>query len=139
MSAHTTCGSRNLRFSIIKEDDKKKPRAEETRRIMGEDILAKIIVAIVSGFATLGLKVFATNWLVPTIRGLIIKVPNLDKTKWQGFTSESSPPRSVLEIHQTGTFIRATVRRQSRSGERVFSYNGTLQYGQMVQIGRAHV
>ena len=92
------------------------------------------------GLRTRMLK-FTTDELQPT-GGL----PNLTG-KWVGYSPDGpnpAHPNSTLSIEQHGSFIRATVVRTVRTGQRLFDYEGRFTSGQLVlffeeNIGRGYI
>lgn len=55
--------------------------------------------------------------------------------EWAGFSPDGPTPsvqNSVLTIEQHGSFVRATVVREVREGQRVFEYEGRFTAGQLV-------
>lgn len=73
-------------------------------------------------------------------------VPNLTG-KWVGYSPDGPTPdvaNSTLSIEQRGSFVRATVVRTARVGERRFDYEGRFSSGQLVlffeeDIGRGYI
>lgn len=67
--------------------------------------------------------------------------------EWVGYSPDSpkpDAPNSTLSIEQRGAFIRATVVRAVRNGERVFDYEGRFTSGQLVfffedKMGRGYI
>jgi len=55
--------------------------------------------------------------------------------KWAGFFPEGPNPNqqnSELSIEQRGSFVRATIVRKARAGDRIFEYEGRFTSGQLV-------
>ncbi|MCP5451666.1 MAG: hypothetical protein H6972_14195 [Gammaproteobacteria bacterium] len=77
----------------------------------------------------------AKDHVLPRIRGMLLSVPNINATKWDGYSPESPVPDTVnsrLVIQQRGTRIKATAKRRTRNGERSFTYKGVFIGGQLV-------
>jgi hypothetical protein len=99
------------------------------------EYLREISIGVIASIVFLALERLVRGWLWPTLRARFAHVPNLDKSKWRGWPDEKvrgKEPESTMEMSQIGDRIRAVVRRRVREGERVFSYEGRFQSGQIV-------
>jgi hypothetical protein len=107
--------------------------------------LGPVCVSIEARVKELGLRTrmlkFTSDELQPS-NGL----PDLSG-EWNGYSPDCPTPdisNSTLTIEQRGSFIRATVVRQVRDGQRTFDYEGRYTSGQLVlffedKMGRGYI
>ena len=98
------------------------------------DILESLALSVLGGLVLLLITEAFSKWFLPTIRGQIQKVPKLNKTAWEGYSTRHKDKgiNSRLEIRQTGTNIKAKIIRKVKNGERIFEYVGKISGGQLV-------
>ena len=94
------------------------------------DVFVNILAAVI--FAVLGF--FGGKFVVPTIVGLLRRVPKLNGTTWRKVLPDGTddPLPVIFKIKQFGTRIDATVTRTERYGERVYRYVGHLSGEEIV-------
>ena len=110
-----------------------------SKRVPIQEWESKWLVGLLSSLGATFL-VIVGQWLlrdrlIPLWRARVLKAPNIDQTRWHGFSPdgpEPEKPNSVLSIKQTGTRIRATADRTVKEGKRTFSYEGWMYSGQLV-------
>ena len=98
------------------------------------EIFEQLGIGVLGGLILLLITSSFANWIIPTVKGRIQKVPKLNNSNWEGYYPkiDKNNPSSRLEIRQAGTNIKATITRKVKNGERKFKYAGKISGGQLV-------
>ena len=98
-------------------------------------MIEAIVYGVIAAAIYAVLRFTLVEHVAPRFRGWRRSVPNLNGTKWLGFSPESiqpDEPNSRLILEQVGDRVKASVERDVLTGKRNFRYAGAIASGQIV-------